>query len=505
MDAMDPPALPAKEMPEFELKLEVPPARLPALAAAIRQGRAIRKRLRATYFDTQDGALAALGIVVRMRQEGRRWVQTAKAPGSGLLDRLEHNVSVPTDKAGTAPAPDLARHGGTPVGEAIRHALELKANAAFPPLVVLYETDVTRLAATVRVAQSDIEIALDEGRIVAGGRSLPVCELEIELKQGRPEDAVQLARQGCALHGLWLSTISKSMKGQRLAGTAVRGEHPARIAYGRHASGPELARAVIGTCLEQVAEFASEVASGSENAEHIYLLRVGLRRLRTALRELAGVTAGIDPAWRAPLVDAFRSLGRQRDRSHMASSVEPLIEGAGGPVVDATALAAGVPGPGDAVRAPAFQDSLLGLLAFAQRETAAAGPDHREMRKQLRRTLARLHRQVLRDGARFAGLDEARQHEVRKRAKRLRYLAEFAAPMFGSRRTQDFANALKPVQDALGLYNDELTALRAYRSLAATQPQAWFATGWLSARRESNAMACQRAIGQFARARLCWE
>ncbi|MGZ8255458.1 MAG: CYTH domain-containing protein, partial [Burkholderiaceae bacterium] len=187
-------------MTEFELKLEVPAERLQSLAEAIRQGEARRERLRATYFDTQDGALARQGIVVRMRQEGRKWVQTAKAPGKGPLHRLEHNAPVAPDEAGMTPAVDLGRHAGTPVGDAIRRTLRLKPDSAFPPLLAVYETDVTRLSVNVRHGESDIEIALDEGRIVAGAQSLPVRELEIELKQGRPEDAVLLARQGCAIH-----------------------------------------------------------------------------------------------------------------------------------------------------------------------------------------------------------------------------------------------------------------------------------------------------------------
>ena len=39
-------------MTEFELKLEIPVDRLQPLMAAIRQGDAVRERLRATYFDT---------------------------------------------------------------------------------------------------------------------------------------------------------------------------------------------------------------------------------------------------------------------------------------------------------------------------------------------------------------------------------------------------------------------------------------------------------------------
>ena len=264
-------------------------------------------------------------------------------------------------------------------------------------------------------------------------------------------------------------------------------------------------QAVVGACLEQVTEYASEIAGGSTDAEHIHQLRVGIRRLRTALRELAGLTDGIDQAWEAPLVEVFRALGRHRDQGHLARSVEPVIEGAGGPAVEAAALATDVPDPGPVVRSPAFQDSLLALLAFVHREAGHDGPHHDATKKRVRKALARLHALVLKDGARFASLDESHQHRVRKRVKRMRYLAEFAAPLFRSRKTRAFADSLKPLQDALGGYNDELMALHAYRALAPQQPEAWFAVGWLSARREPHALACQRAVEEFSRTRPFWE
>lgn len=491
-------------MTEFELKLQIPADRLQLLIAAIRQGDPARQRLRDTYFDTPDGALAARGVVVRMRHEDSKWVQTAKAPSKSPLTRLEHNVPVTPEAVGMMPIVDFARHAGTPAGEAVRRALKLKAGAAFPPLVPLYGTEITRLSVSVPYGESQVEIALDEGRVVAGSQSLPVCELELELKQGRPADVVNLARQGCAIHGLWLSTISKSTKGQRLAGTAARSPSGGRAYdFSRRAGGHELVSAVVANCIEQVMEFASEVAGGSSDAEHIHQIRVGIRRLRTALRELAGLTDGIDPAWEVPLVDIFRALGRHRDKSHLSLNVEPLVAGAGGPAVKTVAV--DVPDPGEVVRAPAFQDTLLGLLTFTHRDTGNGGPNHEATKKQVRKALVKLHAQVLRDGLRFASLDEVRQHRVRKRVKRIRYLAEFAAPLFHSRKTQTFADSLKPLQDALGLYNDDLMALHAYRALAREEPKAWFAAGWLSAKREPRALACQRAIKDFSRTEPFWE
>jgi CHAD domain-containing protein len=85
--------------------------------------------------------------------------------------------------------------------------------------------------------------------------------------------------------------------------------------------------------------------------------------------------------------------------------------------------------------------------------------------------------------------------------KRLRYLGEFLAPLFGQDDTEAFLDWLTPVQDALGLYNDELMALEMYRGITAKDPNAWFGVGWLSARTQPNAASCQETMREFARVR----
>jgi CHAD domain-containing protein len=89
--------------------------------------------------------------------------------------------------------------------------------------------------------------------------------------------------------------------------------------------------------------------------------------------------------------------------------------------------------------------------------------------------------------------------------KRLRYLAECSAPLYASRKTEAFITALKPVQDALGLYNDEQTALAWYRERVKSDLHAGFAVGWLTARREAQAAACAKALREFAKARPFWK
>lgn len=494
-------------MTEFELKLEILPEQLPAVLLAMREDKVRRKRLQARYFDTKEEALAREGIVLRLRQEGRAWVQTAKCAGSGPLERLEHNVLLAALPGAAPPDVSLARHADTPVGEKIRRALEVESLNRTPALLPRFETDVQRLTRRIEQAGSAIEVALDRGIVRAGTAQTALCEIEFELLEGEPVAAVRLARRWLAAHGLWLSTTSKSAKGRRLAAGEEFGPPvsaaPPRLR--RRYSGAEIAVAVVRACLDQVLGNASEVGAGSADAEHIHQLRVGIRRLRTALRELGDLVLDVDPAWERALVDAFRALGHQRDHSYLESSMQPRLEAQGAPPVD-VGRSEDAPDPQATVRSPAFQDALLGLLEFTHSAVVGEGgeADYANALKMLSSRLEKLHHQVSKDGRHFQQLDPVQQHRVRKRLKRLRYLAEFVAQLFPARKGREFITALKPVQDALGLYNDELMALEAYRGLAERDPAAWFGVGWLTARRAANAAQCQRELESFVKVKPFW-
>ncbi|HSV36851.1 MAG TPA: CHAD domain-containing protein [Ramlibacter sp.] len=494
-------------MTEFELKLEIPPERLQAVLTAMRQEKVRSQRLQARYFDTRDQALARHGIVLRLRKEGRVWVQTAKVAGSAALERLEHNAPLGPSSGSATPAVSLARHAGTPVGEKIRQALDLESLDRPMQLVPWFETDVLRLTRRIDIAGSVVEVALDRGKIHAGNDWAALCEVEFELIEGERVAAVQLAREWGAAHGLWLSVISKSAKGRRLAAGQASGPPvgAAPVNLSRSASGTEIAAAVVQACLEQVLGNASEAGAGTAGAEHVHQLRVGIRRLRTALREMRGLATETDPAWEAALVDTFRALGRHRDHYQLAS-MQPQLEAQGAPALDVELPDDPAPDPAAVVRSPAFQDTLLGLLVFAHSAADGRGGSvhHGKALKLLKSRLDKLHDQVGKDGRRFLRLEPTRQHRVRKRLKRLRYLAEFVARFFSARKGRAFITALKPAQDALGLYNDELTALEAYRRLAAREPAAWFGVGWLSARRAPLAAQCQRELERFAMVKPFW-
>ena len=495
---------------EIEFKFQIPADALEAVEAALRSGPCTRMHLQARYFDTPDGALAAHGVALRLRKEGATWVQTCKALGHGPLHRLEHNVDLGPGRKGQVPGALPSRHDGTPAGERLREVIGTDP----APLVEVYGTDIWRLVHTEQFAGSSIELALDQGRVLApsldGGapRSAQICELELELVEGTVHDLTALARLWAERHGLWFSTVSKAERGLRLAhGQSTRSAVKATAPVFAHADGfpdgPTIQRAVVAACLAQILPNATEVAAGSDDAAQVHQLRVGLRRLRTALRELAPLGEGLDDAWQAPLVRAFRALGEQRDRQVVQGTVAPRLQAAGAPDFDWPAPAAADTAPGAVVRAAHFQAALVGLIGFA----AQAGPDGaspKQARKLLRTRLGKLHQQLRRGGDAFEALAPEAQHEVRKRLKRLRYLVEFVGPCFDAKGAARHARKLEPAQDALGLYMDELTAQQAYRAAAAQAPRAWFAVGWLLARQPESAHLAGQALRAAGGANRFW-
>lgn len=197
-------------------------------------GHARRQRLQARYFDTDEQALAQAHVVVRVRKEGAAAGHTSRQgafvqqPGNGWST----TCCCRGRAAGAMPAVDLSRHAGTPLEAKLRDALDLQPSPSrFVPGVR------NRRAAQVldvKSGRSRVEVAFDRGRVAAGERHAALCEVEFELKSGRPQDAVRLAQAWCTRHGLWISP-SKSAKGLRLArdGAPAATRWPGRCTWRR--------------------------------------------------------------------------------------------------------------------------------------------------------------------------------------------------------------------------------------------------------------------------------
>jgi triphosphatase len=71
-----------------------------------------------------------------------------------------------------------------------------------------------------------------------------------------------------------------------------------------------------------------------------------------------------------------------------------------------------------------------------------------------RNVLGKTWKKAAKLGRNLEKLDVEHRHEMRRALKKLRYQAEFFAPLFGKRHTDRFIERLKTLQDVFGYIND---------------------------------------------------
>ena len=201
---------------ELEINLKTDAAGLKlAMAAKLlawETPEAPRRTLRSIYFDTAAGDLKKKHIALRVRKTGRGVAQMGLkwAPASeSLFSRQEVEVPIPGMQ------PDIS------LFEA-KVAAEIERATEGRPLEPQFETLVKRRVRQMRLSQSEIEIAFDEGAVIAGARRLPIREIELELKSGEEIELYELAIQLVETLPLRLHVVSKAERGFML----VSGEHP---------------------------------------------------------------------------------------------------------------------------------------------------------------------------------------------------------------------------------------------------------------------------------------
>ena len=273
----------------------------------------------------------------------------------------------------------------------------------------------------------------------------------------------------------------------------------------RAMDGATTLRRVVGACLAQIRPNADAIALGSDDPEHVHQLRVGLRRLRSGVRGLDAFAGGLPRGWEDAVRPVFDALGESRDRHVRSTTLVPKLREAGAAVPEP----AGPPSRSDAalgrlVRRAEFQRVLRALAAFADGPGTDAGGAAGEGLARLVSRLRRLSRQVSRGARHFDELPFERRHDVRKRLKRLRYLAEFAAPAFERSDVKAWLKKVSPAQEALGRHVDLVLAERHFAAAAVSHPDAWLAVGWLRAKSERSARDARRALARLRDAKPFW-
>jgi len=157
------------------------------------------------YFDTPDAALNQARAALRVRQAGDRYIQTLKTRGefvNGAHNRQEWEWEL------SGPELDLSLLEKTP----LHNQVDL-AN-----LQLAFETNFRRQEIMLKDGNNDIEVAVDAGHILGGGRSLSLHEVEFELKGGDADCLMQQASKLAEQVPVFLNLVSKAEQGYFLAG-----------------------------------------------------------------------------------------------------------------------------------------------------------------------------------------------------------------------------------------------------------------------------------------------
>ena len=511
---------------ETELKLAIDPEamgrlRRHPLLRLLRRGPSRKARVTSTYYDTDDLMLAKACVALRLRRDGRKWVQTVKGPlmsgaAGGMTARSEFEWPVAGARL------DPLRFATTPfrrkLGKAERHGL-----------MPQFTTDIVRTTIPITFADSTMaSLCIDSGEVRADvdGKRLhsPINEIELELEAGDPTRLFELAYALAAEVPLALEPQSKAARGYALRHPLV----PAPV----HAEDPDLAprasaaegfAAIIRVCLKQVEGNAGGVLTQTD-PEWLHQMRIGIRRLRASLALAARYMA---PARVEPLRGEFRwlaqALGVARDSDVFTLETLPAFSTAVARGTNAAALrpalralgaqaAARRAEAGDAARAAVGSARFLRMVLAASAlaaSPATGSPDPATLAERARDVarpqLKRRHRALLALGADLAHAAPEIRHAARLAAKKLRYATEFFAPLFPKKRTRAYRHALTALQDELGAWNDAAVAARIAGELAGTTSAAAAAfSGWAAAQGSARSGALDAAWVAFAGAAPFW-
>ncbi len=479
---------------EIELKLALPPQQVADFLKRMARRRPApeQQAMLTRYYDTPDFALSAQGVALRVRRVGRRWLQTLKTEGErqgGLSRRAEYEMPVGRG------APDWNRFPS----EACAYVPEaLRAH-----LVPVFETHFRRTVWLIAgKGGAQIEVALDVGEVVAGERSQPICEIELELKAGREDALFALALDWAAAFDCLPFDLSKAERGVRLAhGVEAEPVKSAPLALDDGMSVEDGFAAIVQACQAQFQANLPGVLA-FDDVEYVHQARVALRRLRAATR-LARNVCVLPPDLLEGLRRLAAALGPARDWDVLCGETLPAIAphypDPDGWQRGMAALQAhrGAQREAmlEAVRAARPGAWLLAMQRWLMRHGWRGAPEAQRfvqlspLDAWARRALQKGHRPIVRGARAFDQLSPLQRHALRIAIKRQRYAAEFFQTLFEghsagrARRQARYLAVLRTAQARLGLAND---AHIASGLLAATRGEAGqmgdFSLGWLAAK-----------------------
>ena len=359
-----------------------------------------------------------------------------------------------------------------------------------------------------------------QGMLRGVAAEAPICRIVLEAPAPR---LMALSSQIAADVAVTVPRCSLATEALALA----RGNPPPP----KRAGGPEVppdvtvgdaAALVIGHLADVILAGIPAVIEG-DAPDPVHAMRVALRRLRSALSVFRHAVDGPAVAHVKPqLHDLAKALGTARDWDvFLMGTGQQVAAALDGDRRIETMLAAARKQREAAYAALRgfFAGPEFRQLAVALVQLAALRPwelDANEERRAVLQgdaacyaaaLLAKRHEHMLEPGHDISGLPPDELHALRKQGKRLRYAAEFFAPLHGRRTARRFVRRVSDLQEALGHLNDTAAAAGLMQSLRGG-PDRQFAAGavqgFAAARSLEARSAIARSWSKFRRADPFW-
>ncbi len=458
---------------EVELKLQVRSEDLSRLRdspllSPPAAGSGVTRTLESVYFDTADLRLRRKNMTLRVRKQGRHYVQTVKSSGhslGGALHRGEWEAPL------ASAVPDVAAMSAEMNG----HLGRLRASELRPVFASHIKRTIRRLGDPADNSGPAIEVAFDEGEIrTPDGAAMPVSEVELELKRGDPSALYDLALALSEIAPLRIESRSKSERGYALLDGAARMPvHAAPIELSPEMTVEEALATIVRHCLDHLAHNDALVLH-EHDAVALHQMRVALRRMRSALSVFRSL---LPPVQYGLFVGEIKwlagVLGAAREWDVFVAELVGPVRGYFANDVSLAALERAArerrglayAAASEAIASARYTSLLLKIGGWLDGKGWRQQPVSERSAMLLSpvvtladRMLAQRRKRALKRGAHFARQTAAHRHELRVALKKLRYATEFFRSLYDRKSVQRYLRRLTELQSALGHLNDVASA-----------------------------------------------
>jgi len=455
---------------ETELKLRITPEALARLKrhALLRKyavTRPVTRRLYNIYFDTPKLALHKSRKALRLRRAGRQWIQTLKGGGSvraGLHQRNEWEVPVSRPELDFSMSLEMGGAGVVDWDVLLPQPVRKKLHPVFV-------TDFSRSVRLLDYQGAEIELCMDRGEVSTEQHSMPLCELELELKSGEPRQIFELALEILDVVPVELELVNKAEYGYRLLSGYTDAPVKAAVPEVKGSEAiTEVLQSLVWSCLQHL-QTNLRGAMACDDAEYLHQMRVALRRLRVVLRMVEKLRKDKQLSTLINEAAALcKALGKIRELDvFISQTLQPMCKRIPNHVgLEALLAVAGQ-------RRAAYYAAMRGAGRAREMQCLIlnfsiwmCGPYwlHAKETPQLRvfatHQLCKLASRFSRDSKQLKSPDMHKLHALRILVKRLRYSAELFFCLYDKRASKAFLAKLSEIQEVLGRINDISVANR---------------------------------------------